>query len=503
MELKLTVLGIISGLELLLWVGPLWRLRRILAAVLLLLLSVITGLIVGSEFQFWSMLLLVLSLYRIINLLRLVEGRMQVDYLYRATLRTSLWLIGLQAAVLAGAGVSAHCHMTNMGWWYLLAAAQLALAVLLLSSTLRHIRKTTPPLPHGTYAERDLPALTVAIPARNETEDLEACLESLLKSTYPKLEILVLDDCSQNKRTPEIIRNFAHAGVRFIAGKVPPDQWLAKNYAYAQLTEEANGQLLLFCGVDTRFEPGSLTALVELLLQKKKTMISILPRNMPAPRLSALTSLLIQPNRYVWELAPPRRLLQRPPVLSTCWLITAEALHAAGGFKAVSHKAIAESYLARQTARKNDGYSFLQSDARIGITSEKSLDEQRVTAIRTRYPQLHRRPEMVALISSAEFATLVWPLIILIVALVSQLWLLAALTSLAFILASILYAKVVNLTYRAFIGCGLFVLPIAVLYDICLLNYSMWQYEFREVIWKGRNVCIPIMRTSVSLPKID
>ena len=78
----------------------------------------------------------------------------------------------------------------------------------------------------------------------------------------------------------------------------------------------------------------------------------------------------------------PRRLLQRPPVLSTCWLITRDALEAAGGFQAAERKGVPESYLARATAGHADGYSFLQSDADIGVTAEKNPDEQQATAIR-------------------------------------------------------------------------------------------------------------------------
>jgi hypothetical protein len=30
----------------------------------------------------------------------------------------------------------------------------------------------------------------------------------------------------------------------------------------------------------------------------------------------------------------------------------------------------------------------------------------------------------------------------------------------------------------------------------------MWQYEFHEVLWKGRNVCLPVMRIIPNLPKL-
>ena len=43
-----------------------------------------------------------------------------------------------------------------------------------------------------------LPLLSVLIPARNEEKRIGPCLESLLASDYPHLEILVLDDHSSD-----------------------------------------------------------------------------------------------------------------------------------------------------------------------------------------------------------------------------------------------------------------------------------------------------------------
>jgi hypothetical protein len=44
--------------------------------------------------------------------------------------------------------------------------------------------------------------------------------------------------------------------------------------------------------------------------------------------------------------------------------------------------------------------------------------------------------------------------------------------------------------------------PFAVLSDVIMLHYSMRQYEFSEVIWKDRNICIPVMRAFPNLPKV-
>jgi glycosyltransferase involved in cell wall biosynthesis len=433
-----------------------------------------------------------LGLYMLINIGRLLKHRMQPDYLHRAFWQTSLWLIGLAViALLIGRLTGVH-HLGLTVGLYGLAVFQIAGSFIILASIWRNLRTTRPPRTEP-YADRDLPTLTVCLPARNETTELEACLASLTASDYPKLEIIVLDDCSQNKRTPEIIRDFAHAGVRFMAGKVPPDRWLAKNYAYQQLAEAANGEILLFCGVDCRFEPASLRHMVTALLHKRKAMVSFLPRNLLKSGWS-LRPLLVQPGRYAWELALPRRLLNRPPVLSTCWLITRPALEAAGGFAAISRKAVPESYFARAAALQNDGYSFIAADARLGLSNIKDFEQQQATAVRTRYPQLHRRPEMAALVSLAELIWLVWPFCLLVAAAAAGWWWLAGLSLLSCLLLVAAYALIVRLTYRRFLPASLWFMPFATLYDIGLLNYSLWRYEFGEVIWKGRNVCLPVMR---------
>ncbi|MDB5164561.1 MAG: glycosyl transferase family protein, partial [Candidatus Saccharibacteria bacterium] len=317
----------VTLLEMLLWLPSAWRWRKNLARLMGLGVTVTSALVIGRFPNLLAALIVTLSAYRVINLIRIADGQTQADYLFHVARKTSLWLIGLQALLGVFAGLHALYNIGALPYLYLLGFTQLGIAIILLSSTRRHLRTTKPPVITEAYADRDLPTLTVAIPARNETEELQRCLESLVASTYPKLEILVLDDCSQERRTPEIIRNFAQNGVTFISGSVPPDAWVAKNHAYQQLVDKASGELLLFCGVDTRFEPDSLRVLVETLLEKKKTMLCVMPENIVPTSVQAL---LVQPSRYAWELTPPRRWLQRPPVLSTCWLITASALHGAG-----------------------------------------------------------------------------------------------------------------------------------------------------------------------------
>lgn len=497
--LLLIWLGALSLVEILLWWTPIWRLRlvrRIIAGGLIIGLVLISGLFFGSYISVWAGLVTVVSIYRIINLLRILEEQLNTSRLLLVGRQASGWLIFSQLLVFGGSWLSQYYDLTSIIWLYIIAVVNILAAFILAVSTWRHTRTTTTPQIDQHYSDRELPSLTVAIPARNETSDLETCLNSLVSSDYPKLEILVLDDCSQNKHTPAIIRDFAQSGVRFIAGQLPPEQWLAKNYAYHQLAKETNGEVILFCGVDTRFQPGSLRAMIETMLRKDKSLISFMPRNL-LPSVWNMGAVLVQPARYAWELSLPRRLLQRPPVLSTCWLIKSKELEAAGGFEAVSRSISPESYFARRAATHSDGYSFIRSNTVIGLQSVKNSFEQRGTAIRSRYPQLHRRLELVAFYGLAELMVLVLPFIMMIVTAATGNLGLLIINLITSILLISFFVQIVRITYQRFLIRGLWTLPLAALFDVGLLNYSMWQYEFREVIWKGRNICIPVMRPPV------
>jgi chlorobactene glucosyltransferase len=500
MSTALQAFVVVAALELIIWLPPLWRYRAVTTRLMMVLLAVSTAWLFISSPTFLVGLLVCIAVYRMVNLGRMVFDRVQATYLQGVSWRTAWWFAAMELIVLTVWWGLHALSVSQAIFWDIILIAQLLMAVLLLVTTLRHLKTTRPPRDVAPLATKKLPTLTVAVPARNETDDLEACLTSLVANDYPKLEIVVYDDCSQNTRTPEIIRGFAHDGVKFIAGEEVDDSWLAKNFAYQRLVEESSGEFILFCGVDARFESDSLRRLMETMLQKKKSMLSIMPRNLLPKHMLSL-SLLIQPMRYAWEIATPRKLFRRPPVLSTCWIIQRSLLDSVGGFRAVTRSIVPESYFAR-VAVVHDGYSFMQSDNALGITCSKDTSEQHDTATRTKYPQLHRRPELVFLLTMGELMSLILPLAFVIASLAApQLRLFAVLSSTTTLLLVIWYTAVIGLVYRRFVLRSLLALPFSVVQDVTVLNYSMLKYEFSVVLWKGRNVCVPVMRVEPRLPK--
>ncbi len=79
----------------------------------------------------------------------------------------------------------------------------------------------------GNYSDADLPTISLCYPARNETVRIAETLTAALASTYPKLEILVVDDCSQDS-TRKLCASLLMNGIRFIEGKQPKANWLGK-----------------------------------------------------------------------------------------------------------------------------------------------------------------------------------------------------------------------------------------------------------------------------------
>lgn len=482
----------ISILELTIWFPALWDSRKLITWFVVSLLTPLSIGLLTIRPSLATLMIAFFSVYRVINLFRLIRNRVHIDHLYKSSNVSAMSLMGIQFIVITLLMLSDRYSISGAIWLYVVGVFQLVAAVIVISSTIRHLRTTKPIIITKSYSDKELPTVTVAIPARNETSNLSDCLNSLISSNYPKLEILVLDDCSQDRRTPEIIKDFALRGVRFIAGKIPPEKWLAKNYAYKQLVDESSGELIIFCGVDTRFEPSTIRSLVELSLIKNKQMISLIPTN-NFSKISGLWQFLVQPSRYAWELTLPRRLLNRPAVLSTCWMIRRSLLLSSGGFEAVTNTISPESYFARRAISANDGYSFMQANSSIFLASVKSISDQKDTAIRTRYPQLHKRPEVAGIVTTVEFATLILPIFMVGIGIAVSNPAVIVIASISTCLQQYAYGRVIDLTYRKNIVSGYFALPLAALFDLYLLNVSMIRYEFGEVIWKDRNVCIPIM----------
>ncbi|MGH7532238.1 MAG: glycosyltransferase family 2 protein, partial [Gemmatimonadales bacterium] len=89
--------------------------------------------------------------------------------------------------------------------------------------------------------------VSVVIPARNESANIETVLRSVLGSRYAPLEVIVVDDRSTDD-TALIVERVAgtDARVHLLRGVDLPPGWFGKSWACVQGFRAAQGALILF-----------------------------------------------------------------------------------------------------------------------------------------------------------------------------------------------------------------------------------------------------------------
>lgn len=107
------------------------------------------------------------------------------------------------------------------------------------------------------------PTVSVVVPARDEGLHLEAALEAKRSEGYPALEVVVVDDRSQDD-TGAIADALAARDSRVRAVHVTevPEGWLGKVNALARGLDAASGEWVLFSDADVHLAPGTLARLV-------------------------------------------------------------------------------------------------------------------------------------------------------------------------------------------------------------------------------------------------
>lgn len=480
--------------ELLVYHRTVWYLRRTAAVFLLVYVAVISVAWVLFDPQTLPIAIVLCSVGRMINLFRLVVDRFDPIALRTRAFQTTVIVSIVQLSVVAAMafGVDFKSDVTLI----YLAGISAVISMILFGLTLWNIRQSHYVPKKIYYADRELPSVSICIPARNENENLEECIRFALSSDYPKLEIIVLDDSSQDN-TPQIIKSFAHDGVRFVQGDEPDSHWLPKNLAYHRLAQEASGEYIIFAAVDIRFSPESIRRIVTAMRTNSTDMVSIVPQRY----IGSYGGALIQPMRYWWEFVLPRKLFSRPPVLSSCWVIKRRELERAGGFAAVGKSIIPEAHFARYLDQ-NGRYSFLRSDMYLGVQTQKTLSAQRRTMIRLRYPQIHRRLELAYGLVLAEIMVLLGPFLMLVYALTSDDQLLTILSGLSVLVLTILHVSIIAVTSPPSVLVGLISLPLAIISEIYLSLLSVFKYEFSTVSWKGRRINSKQLEVISRLPEM-
>ncbi|MHA7962604.1 glycosyltransferase family 2 protein [Paenibacillus sp. CAU 1782] len=200
-------------------------------------------------------------------------------------------------------------------------------------------------------------SLSVLIPARNEEGKIGRCIQSVLAQDWPSLELLVLDDRSEDDTRAEALEAIRSAGhrdgltARVLDGAPLPPGITGKSHACMQLARVASGQWLLFLDSDAELGNDALAAAMAMAQQQGAGLITGFPRQVTG---SWLERLVVPLMSFVIACHLPIPMVRKSPnpafvaAHGAFMLVHSASYEACGGHAALGKHLLDDMELARR-----------------------------------------------------------------------------------------------------------------------------------------------------------
>jgi len=159
-------------------------------------------------------------------------------------------------------------------------------------------------------ARAGLPRVSVVFAARNEARGVEAAVRSMLRLDYPDLEVVAVNDRSDDA-TGAILDRVAAEEVRLRVVQIDelPGGWLGKNHALWVGAGAASGETILFTDADVIFEPEVLARAVAWMEEAGVDHVAgatdVVARGLPLQLFVATFALFFNVYFRPWRAADP------------------------------------------------------------------------------------------------------------------------------------------------------------------------------------------------------
>ncbi len=243
----------------------------------------------------------------------------------------------------------------------ILSALMLIVGVYSLAATLlniRHFRKLG-----RAGNETEGPLVSVVIPARNEEDNLPRLLNSLIAQTYRNIEILVINDQSED-RTEAIIREYEKKDSRVHGYCTAPGKKLNQNgkiNALLQVLPHVSGEYILATDADTEHAPDCIAHSYAVMHRNGLDIISGFPKEI-CPSYMGLVSISAM---MLTNIMIPHFIVYRFPIPSAAFAIgqfimmRTDAYRESGGYTAISGTICDDVGIVRLFVRKKKKYAFI------------------------------------------------------------------------------------------------------------------------------------------------
>ncbi|NGP44534.1 glycosyltransferase [Bacillaceae bacterium SIJ1] len=325
------------------------------------------------------------------------------------------------------------------------------------------------------------------VPLRNEAANATALIKNLKQLSYWNLEILLLDDGSEDE-TYTLLQDAIGRDQRFtlIKGKPKPPGWMGKSYACHQLSQLANGKYYLFIDADIRLNRDTIQYVIHHLSKKKAGQLTGFPK---CPTPVFLSRLLVPMQHFVVLFHLPIWFANHTtfPAFTAAhgafMAFERNSYHTVGGHTAAHDALVEDMTLTR--AMKSHGHRVLLMNIASEVTCymySRNIDVWN-GFLKNTFPGIGRSYILAVLISFVYLTLYVFPLFILGLTLFEMGTIQLALMALLFIWLQ-----------RAFVdwlmgqkNFNFLLMPLSAAAMVSILIASMYNaWRRKGYIWKGR-----------------
>lgn len=192
--------------------------------------------------------------------------------------------------------------------------------------------------PRLSASDGEGPSVSVLIPARDEAPGIRQTLKAVLANRDVDLEVLVLDDQSQDGTALIVAEMAQDARVRLLHGQTLPVGWCGKQYACHQLSQHAKHDQLLFIDADVRLAPDAIRRCLAARESSGADLLSGFPRQVVGSLGEALLIPLVHIILLTYLPFRAMRKTRKPSASAGCgqlFLTSREAYVQSGGHAAI------------------------------------------------------------------------------------------------------------------------------------------------------------------------
>jgi glycosyltransferase involved in cell wall biosynthesis len=359
---------------------------------------------------------------------------------------------------------------------------------------LRHVPRLVRLRDVAPLADRDLLSASIVFAARNEAWGVEAGLRSLLRQDHPRLEIIAVDDRSDDG-TGEILDRMAAGEPRLTVVHVAelPGGWLGKNHALHLGAGRARGELLLFTDADVVMAPDTLRRAASHLAREGVDHVTAGPHvDMPGWLLKTFGvffGMMFTVFSQPWRARDPRS--RRHVGIGAFNLIRADAYRRIGGHQPIALRPDDDMKLAKLLKKNGGTQDFVNGADMIRVEWYHSVREAVHGLRKNGFAGIDYRLSLVLLATVTQLLFFVWPFIAVFA---THGWTRAA-NGLAVAMTLFLFAGAAR-EQRAPMWLGVAVPLASLLFITVVWNATLYALIHRGIEWRGTHYPLDELRAN-------